>query len=55
VLKNFDATKGLSEKFCKWKFEPVDLIKGRVLYGGVDFELPGPIPLRWELTTATVG
>ena len=48
VLKKCDATKGLSEKFCKMGFEPVDLINGRVLYGGVDFTLPGPIPLRWE-------
>jgi RHS repeat-associated protein len=48
VLQKFGATKGLGEKFCKWGFEPVDLINGRVMYNGVDFELPGPIPLRWE-------
>ena len=56
VLKKCDATKGLSEKFCKMGFEPVDLIDGRVLYGGVDFELFGPIALptvgkiRWSIT-----
>ena len=37
-----------SKKLCKWGFEPVNLVTGEVLYDGVDFELPGPIPLRWE-------
>ncbi|MFJ5562469.1 DUF6531 domain-containing protein [Lysinibacillus xylanilyticus] len=48
VLKKFNCTQGLSEKFCKRGFEPVDLITGRMIYEGVDFELPGPIPLSWE-------
>jgi RHS repeat-associated protein len=48
VLKKMDCTKGLSEKFCKLGFEPVDLITGRVLYSGVDFDLPGPLPLAWQ-------
>jgi len=48
VLKRFDCTKGLSKKFCKLGLEPVDLITGRVIYEGVDFTLPGPIPLSWE-------
>ncbi len=48
VLKKFNCTKGLSDKFCKKGFEPVDLITGRMIYEGVDFELPGPIPLSWE-------
>ncbi|MEK5039319.1 DUF6531 domain-containing protein [Sporosarcina sp. FSL K6-3457] len=48
VLKKFGCTKGLSDKFCKKGFEPVDLITGRMIYEGVDFELPGPIPLSWE-------
>ncbi|RTQ92861.1 DUF6531 domain-containing protein [Lysinibacillus telephonicus] len=48
VLKKFKSTEGLSEKFCKYGFEPVDLITGRMVYEGVDFELPGPIPLSWE-------
>jgi RHS repeat-associated protein len=41
-------TKGLKKSLCKMGFEPVDLITGRVLYEGVDFELPGVIPVRWE-------
>ncbi|RRJ54792.1 RHS repeat protein [Paenibacillus oralis] len=48
VLKNFDRTKGLSEKFCKWGFEPVDLITGRMMSQATDFEFPGPLPLVWE-------
>ncbi|MEX3745997.1 DUF6531 domain-containing protein [Lysinibacillus xylanilyticus] len=48
VLKKFNCTQGLSKKFCKRGFEPVDLITGRMIYEGVDFELPGPIPLSWE-------
>ncbi|CAM5203397.1 hypothetical protein LSPH26S_03192 [Lysinibacillus sphaericus] len=48
VLKKFNCTKGLSDKFCKKGFEPVDLITGRMIYEGVDFELPCPIPLAWE-------
>ncbi|WP_315814934.1 DUF6531 domain-containing protein [Paraflavitalea speifideaquila] len=48
VLKKFKCTQSLSKKFCKHGFEPVNLINGSVLYDGVDFELPGPIPLKWE-------
>jgi len=48
VFRRFNCTQGLADWFCKKGFEPVDLIKGRVMYSGVDFELPGPIPLRWE-------
>ncbi|MFJ8460749.1 RHS repeat-associated core domain-containing protein [Lysinibacillus xylanilyticus] len=48
VLKKFNCTQGLSKKFCKRGFEPVDLITGRMIYEGIDFELPGPIPLSWE-------
>ncbi len=48
VLKKFKCTESLSKKFCKHGFEPVNLINGSVLYEGVDFELPGPIPIRWE-------
>lgn len=48
VLKKFKCTQSLSKKFCKHGFEPVNLINGSVLYEGVDFELPGPIPIRWE-------
>lgn len=48
VLKKFKCTQSLSKKFCKHGFEPVNLINGSVLYEYVDFELPGPIPIKWE-------
>jgi RHS repeat-associated protein len=48
VLKKFKCTKGLSKKFCKHGFEPVNLVTGSVLYEGVDFEIPGIIPIKWE-------
>ncbi|MDJ1469675.1 RHS repeat-associated core domain-containing protein [Cytophagaceae bacterium DM2B3-1] len=48
VLKKMKCTNGLSEKFCHWGFEPIDLINGRVGYWGTDFELPGPLPLIWK-------
>jgi RHS repeat-associated protein len=48
VLKKFKCTKGLSKKFCKMGFEPVDLITGRMVYEGEDFRIPGVIPLTWE-------
>lgn len=38
----------LSSLLCKLGFEPVDLVQGIVIYEGVDFELPGPIPLVWQ-------
>jgi RHS repeat-associated protein len=41
-------TQGLKKALCKMGFEPVDLITGRVIYEGVDFELPGTLPIRWE-------
>jgi RHS repeat-associated protein len=47
VLKKHKSTKKLGDLFCKMGFEPVDLITGRVNYEYTDFELPGPIPLRW--------
>lgn len=31
---------------CKW--DPVDMVTGRVIYEGCDFELPGMLPLKWE-------
>ena len=48
ILQNIPGTKGLTDRLCKWGFEPVDLITGRVLYQDVDIELPGPLPLSWE-------
>ena len=47
LLKKFPSTQKLSAKFCKMGFEPVDLITGRVNYQYTDFEIPGPIPVRW--------
>jgi RHS repeat-associated protein len=54
MLKKFNhALKGkigsnkLSKFLCKKGFEPVDLVQGIVIYDGTDFELPGPIPLKW--------
>ena len=47
VLKKFPSTKKLSNKLCKMGFEPVDLITGRVNYEYTDFELPGPIPVKF--------
>ena len=49
ILKGkLGATNSLSKFLCKHGFEPVNLITGSVLYEGMDFELPGPIPIRWE-------
>jgi RHS repeat-associated protein len=42
------GTNKLSNVLCKLGFEPVDLIQGIVIYNGCDFELPGPLPLKWE-------
>ncbi|MDQ2752060.1 MAG: DUF6531 domain-containing protein, partial [Bacteroidota bacterium] len=50
VLKKFGCTEGLAGFLCKHGFEPVNLINGSVLYEGVDFELPGIIPIRWKRT-----
>ena len=47
LKKKLGATNSLSKFLCKHGFEPVNLITGSVLYEGVDFELPGPIPIRW--------
>ena len=35
---------------CKTFGEPVDAATGRVYHTNVDFELPGPIPIKWERT-----
>ena len=47
ILKKFPSTQKLSNKLCKMGFEPVDLITGRVNYEYTDFELPGPIPVKF--------
>lgn len=50
LKKKLGNTNSLSNFLCKHGFEPVNLITGSVLYEGVDFELPGPIPIRWQRT-----
>lgn len=44
------ASQKLKSALCKMGFEPVDLITGRVNYEHTDFELPGPIPIKWMRT-----
>lgn len=41
-------TKSLKKLRCKLGLEPVNLITGSVVYDGVDFEIAGPIPVKWE-------
>lgn len=48
LKRELGATNRLSKLLCKLGFEPVDLVQGIVVYEGTDFELPGPIPLKWE-------
>lgn len=48
LLKKFPATQGLNKKLCKMGFEPVDLVTGRMIYEGEDFNLPGPLPISWK-------
>jgi RHS repeat-associated protein len=47
ILRKFPSSQKLSKRLCKMGFEPVDLITGRVNYEYTDFELPGPIPVKW--------
>jgi len=37
-------------KKCDGVSEPVDMATGKVYHTNTDFELPGPIPLKWERT-----
>jgi len=48
ALKGKIGSNKLSKFLCKKGFEPVDLVQGIVIYDGIDFELPGPIPIKWE-------
>ncbi|WMJ72301.1 DUF6531 domain-containing protein [Cytophagaceae bacterium ABcell3] len=41
-------TKGQKDSLTKCIGDPVDMVTGRVIYGGTDFELPGPLPVTWE-------
>src|SRR5690606_32855442 len=47
ALKGKLGSNKLSNQLCHMGFEPVDLVQGIVVYDGTDFELPGPIPLKW--------
>ncbi|MDC1633586.1 DUF6531 domain-containing protein [Phocaeicola vulgatus] len=48
VMQKVPGTQKLSKKLCKMGFEPVDLIGGVVVYEGMDFHLPSPVPFAWE-------
>ncbi|WP_212002634.1 DUF6531 domain-containing protein [Chitinophaga sp. HK235] len=48
ALKKKLGSNKLSKTLCKKGFEPVDLVQGIVIYDGTDFELPGPVPLKWH-------
>ncbi|PSL30769.1 DUF6531 domain-containing protein [Chitinophaga ginsengisoli] len=48
ALKGKLGSNKLSNALCKKGFEPVDLVQGIVIYDGTDFELPGPIPIKWD-------
>lgn len=45
---NLECTQGLSSRLCRMFGEPVDLATGRVVYTITDFEIPGPLPIKWE-------
>ncbi len=47
-VEDLPCSKKSEEGLCKLDREPVDLISGRVTYDYTDFELPGPIPIRWK-------
>ncbi|HEU4551294.1 MAG TPA: RHS repeat-associated core domain-containing protein [Chitinophaga sp.] len=47
ALKGKIGSNKLSKFLCNKGLEPVDLVQGIVMYDGTDFELPGPIPLKW--------
>jgi RHS repeat-associated protein len=48
ALQKTIGSNKLSDFLCKKGLEPVDLVQGIVIYDGSDFELPGPIPLKWS-------
>ncbi len=59
LSKSFSLLKKLAKKIanieirgkkikCHFGKDPVNLVTGVVYYDGVDFELPGPIPVVWE-------
>ncbi len=48
IKQKFGRTNSVSKFLCSKGFDPVNLITGSVSYEGIDFELPGPIPIKWE-------
>lgn len=49
-VKNPKLKAILQRSKCRLFGEPVDAATGRVYTNNMDFELPGPIPFRWERT-----
>lgn len=48
LKKMFGQNSKLSKALCRFGFDPVNLVTGEVVYDGIDFELSGSIPIRWE-------
>lgn len=48
IMQKVPGTKKLAEDLCRKGFEPVDLVSGVVVYEGLDFRFPSPVPLSWE-------
>ena len=48
VLKGALGPKWLNRSLCHVGFEPVNFVNGAVVYDGMDFTLPGAIPLEWK-------
>ena len=48
MLKGAIGPNWLSRALCHAGFEPVNFVNGAVVYDGIDFSLPGPIPFEWK-------
>ncbi|MGJ7033327.1 DUF6531 domain-containing protein [Niabella hirudinis] len=48
--KNPELSNTKPAKKCDGVSEPVDMATGKVFHTNTDFELPGPLPLKWERT-----
>ncbi len=49
-LKNSKLGQQIQAIKCTFGSDPVDVISGNMVMGGIDFELPGPIPFAWTRT-----
>jgi len=47
-IKNKGIRNAVHRKICSVTGHPVDIATGKVFTEAIDFELPGPIPLKWE-------